>query len=250
LSAIAKFIARFPKSHFVFGATTYSLYNTRAPISATARNLKQSNLYFDSHNSALQIDTSKRIQIYHKSKLVVGVEKVPYPNMLKFLEKPLEKLGGSFASHATQDFREVFESTDKKNRIAPVICYESDYGEFVTGYIKNGANLIFIITNDGWWGNTPGYRQHFSYARLRAIETRRDIARSANTGISSIINQRGDAIKSLNWGIKGALSGELNSNSDLTFYVRHGDYLGRLACFISGVVALFTVIIFITKRRR
>ena len=80
--------------------------------------------------------------------------------------------------------REVLISSNREIKIAPVICYESVYGEYVTDYIKKGANLIFILTNDAWWGDTQGYKQHASYARIRAIETRRSIARSANTGIS------------------------------------------------------------------
>ena len=66
--------------------------------------------------------------------------------------------------------------------VAPVICYESIFGEYVGEYIRNGAALIFIITNDGWWRDTPGYKQHLIYGGLRAIETRRSIARSANFG--------------------------------------------------------------------
>jgi apolipoprotein N-acyltransferase len=62
-------------------------------------------------------------------------------------------------------------------KIAPAICYESIYGEFMSKYIRNGANLICIITNDGWWKNTPGHKQHMNYARLRAIETRTWVAR-------------------------------------------------------------------------
>ncbi|WP_431217736.1 nitrilase-related carbon-nitrogen hydrolase [Puia sp. P3] len=66
------------------------------------------------------------------------------------------------------------------------------YGEFMSRYVRNGANVVAIITNDGWWGNTPGYRQHESYARLRAIETRRWVIRSANTGVSCVISPAGE----------------------------------------------------------
>ena len=79
--------------------------------------------------------------------------------------------------------------------MAPVICYESVYGEYSTGYIKKGAQAIFIMTNDGWWDNTAGHRQHLYFASLRAIEARRAIARSANTGISAFVNQRGDILQ-------------------------------------------------------
>jgi apolipoprotein N-acyltransferase len=71
-------------------------------------------------------------------------------------------------------------TADGRLRNAPIICYESVFGEHVAAHVRNGANLLCIMTNDAWWGTSPGYRQHLAYGRLRAIETRRDIARSAN----------------------------------------------------------------------
>ncbi|MFN5921205.1 MAG: apolipoprotein N-acyltransferase, partial [Bacteroidota bacterium] len=118
--------------------------------------------------------------------------------------------------------------------VAPVICYESVYGEYVSEYIRKGANLICIITNDGWWGNTPGYRQHFDYAKLRAIETRRYVVRSANTGISGFIDDRGQAMQQSGWWQPAVLRQKVQLNSSLTFYVRYGDYIGTIA-----VVMLF-----------
>lgn len=99
-------------------------------------------------------------------------------------------LGGIAGQIGVGDVRQVF-TTPRGIRYGAAICYESVYGEYFTEFVRNGAQLMCIITNDGWWGDTPGYHQHFSYARLRAIETRRSIARSANTGISGFINARG-----------------------------------------------------------
>ena len=123
-----------------------------------------------------------------------------------------------------------------------MICYESIFGEFVTKYISEaGANFIFVITNDGWWGDTPGYRQHNSFSALRAIENRRSIARSANTGISSFFNQKGEMLKSLGWWERAAIKETLNANDKITFYTRHGDYIGRVATFTGIVLLLYTV---------
>jgi apolipoprotein N-acyltransferase len=248
VSTLKKFMKKFPSAGFVYGSYTYKRYEADDTKTATAQWMKTPGFYFDSYNTALQIDTGKTIQKYHKSKLVVGIEKMPYSNTLKFLRKIVESFGGSFSSHGTQDFRSVFTSPGKETRIAPVICYESVYGEFVTGHINNGANLMFIITNDGWWGNTPGHRQHLAYASLRAIETRRSIARAANTGISAFINQRGDVVKTLEYGKKGTLECSLNANDEKTFYVKHGDYVGWIAVIISGCIALFTIITTVLKR--
>jgi len=124
---------------------------------------------------------------------------------------------------------------DDSVAVGTPICYESIYGEFVTGFVRNGANLLFIMTNDGWWKDTPGYRQHAMYARLRAIENRRSIARSANTGISYLINQKGEILDSRAWWIEDAFRGKIQANNKLSFYSRFGDYLGRISLFVSAI---------------
>ena len=87
--------------------------------------------------------------------------------------------------------------------------------------------IIFIITNDGWWGNTPGYKQHASFASLRAIENRKSVARSANTGISCFINQRGDITQATKWWVPTAINGIINKNNETTFYTQNGDLIGQ-----------------------
>jgi apolipoprotein N-acyltransferase len=109
--------------------------------------------------------------------------------------------------------------------------------------VGNGAQLIFIITNDGWWGDTPGHRQHYSYASLRAIETRRCVARSANTGISAFINQRGDILQRTKYWEPDVIKASLTLNNTKTFYVRYGDYLGRLAMLLSAGFLLLNFVI-------
>jgi apolipoprotein N-acyltransferase len=141
---------------------------------------------------------------------------------------------------ATEDHPVVFTSQEDVV-VAPIICYESIYGEFVSRTIREGAQMIFIITNDGWWGDTPGHRQHNRYAVLRAIETRRSIARSANTGISSIVNQRGDMLAQTAYWEQAVIRAKLNRNDTLTYYVRNGDYLARVSIFISALLILIAI---------
>ena len=112
--------------------------------------------------------------------------------------------GGLSYSRGYQDYRTVFKS-NTGTKVAPIICYESIYGEYVSEYVRNGANLLAIITNDGWWNNTEGHKQHLSYARLRSIETRKNIVRSANTGISAVINYRGEILKLLDMNKEGLI---------------------------------------------
>lgn len=231
----------YPQATFIVGLTFKELYPSAEQKSETAQEIRGTGTWYDSYNAALQIDTSGIPQVYKKSKLVVGVEKMPYTRYLGFLRKLTIRLGGTFRSHGTQEFRSNLYTRGDSTGISPVICYESVFGEFVTDYIKKGSAFIFVITNDGWWGDTPGYRQHYSYSRLRAVETRRSVARSANTGISSLINQRGEILQRTGYWEPAALRGTLNANNELTFYTRQGDYIARIAYFFSLLSVLYTI---------
>jgi apolipoprotein N-acyltransferase len=208
-------------------------------------------LYYDDHNSAIQIDLRAGYQIYHKSKLVPGPEMMPFAEVLKPLQHKLfGKLGGLIGDMGTQKERTVFTSGKDYMKAAPVICYESIYGEFVSEYVRNGATFISVSTNDAWWGDSPGYKQLLAYTRLRAIETRRSIARSANTGISCFINQRGDILQPTKFWTADAVSGTIHANTILTFYTRHGDYLGRLSVLFGAMMILFTYIRGFLKKKK
>ena len=198
-------------------------------------------------NSAIQFTGGlEEYEVYLKSKLVPGAEIFPYRKVFFFMEPLVKQLGGSLHGWAIQDLRESFQSDVAS--IAPSICYESVYGEYMTGYIKQGADLIFIITNDGWWDNTPGHKQHMHFARLRAIETRRSIARSANTGISCFINQRGDILQPTEYGVSTSINGVINKNTEITAYVRYGDIIGRIALFLALIIALVSVAGYFKRR--
>ena len=220
----------------VVGASTLKRYGRREQKSKTARRGWQGDWWYDAYNSALRIDSGRAVEIYHKSKLVVGVEMLPYPDKLAFLNELSIDLGGMVGSLGTQSTRSVFSIGG--GGLAPIVCYESVFGEYVAEYVQRGATLLGVITNDGWWGDTPGYRQHYSYSRLRAIETRRYLARAANTGISGFIDPRGKDLATLGWDERGWLRATLHQRTDVTFYVRYGDYLGRIGSFISILLAL------------
>jgi len=240
----------YKQASFIVGLIYYKLYQNAGEKSKTAQEIRGTGTYYDSYNAAMQIDTSLVPQVYNKSKLVIGVEKMPYTEYLGFLRRLTLRLGGTFRSHGVQEFRENLYTRKDSTGISPVICYESIFGEFVTDYIKEGSQFIFVLTNDGWWGDTPGYRQHHSYSRLRAIETRRSIARSANTGISSLINQRGEILQRTNYWEPAAIRGILNANDELTFYTRHGDFIARIAYFFALLIALYTITRVIIERKK
>jgi apolipoprotein N-acyltransferase len=167
----------------------------------------------------------------------------------KWLGKLAINLGGTIGSLGTDKIRKVFKTTNSV-KIAPTICYESIFGEFFSEFVRNGAQIMCIITNDGWWGNTAGHRQHFAFAHLRAIETRRSIARSANTGISAFIDQRGDAHQVTKYWEPAVIKGTINANSKLTFYVKHGDYLARMAVLCGALLLILTIAMDLINRRK
>ncbi len=249
IRSIRKFLEQYPRVKVVIGATTYKFYSDSLEKSETSRPFREG--FYDSFNTALQIDSTKNIQYYHKSQLVVGVEKMPYTQHLKFLERIMLNLGGTFRSHGIQAERSCLYSPQDSLSIATPICYESIFGEFVSDYIVPGKEgFLFVITNDGWWGDTPGYVQHNSFSGIRAIETRRSVARSANTGISSFFNQRGEILQKIGWWKRSSIKASLNANDKMTFYSLHGDYIGRVSVFFGLMFLLYTLVKIILNSKK
>jgi apolipoprotein N-acyltransferase len=232
-----------PGVSIIQGMTTFRVYPASPqPPTGSARKIEKDNSWYDHFNAAVQIDTGKQVSFYHKSKLVPGIEKQFISGPGKILSTILPYLGGSQWGYGIQKERTTFKHHISGMRAAPVICYESIYGKYITGYVRNGANAIFIITNDGWWKNTNGYKQHFSFASIRAIETRRPVARAANTGISGIIDKKGRVVNKSEWWTPSAIRGEIIPGYSMTPYVRFGDYL-MVAGTISGILIFITVFI-------
>lgn len=226
----------FPKAAILTGANTYHEFAKGEPLTVTARKFGNSNDHYDSYNTALYIDTNVNVTMYHKSKLVPGVERMPYPGFFKYFEQFAIALGGTSGSLATQKERTVFEDKIYNIKVAPSICYESVYGDFMSEYIRKGAEVICIITNDGWWGNTPGHKQHLSYAKLRAIESRKQVIRCANTGISGFIDEFGNISQAQPYWEFAVINGDVNLNSVKTFFVRFGDLISYISIGLTLII--------------
>ena len=241
-----RFLKDYPGVNMLFGASTYDYIHSPEAPSYTARKVGDG-MWVESHNSALMTDGSARTEIYHKSKLVVAVEHTPYPRIFCPIDN---MLGGVMGRCVGQDEISLLHVKDKDSSI-PIgcaVCYESVYGEYYTDYIRKGAKAMTIITNDAWWGNTPGYRQHLSYASLRAIETRRAIARCANTGISAIISPSGKIHQPTPWWEPAVIEGNIPLRNDITFFVSHGDITGRVCTFIFLLMLLALAVQSVTRR--
>lgn len=233
---LRQFLLAHPHITILTGADTYRFYPQGGPHSNTARKYRD-DLYYDAYNTALMLNNAgNEIQVYHKSKLVPGVERLPYAYAFGFIKQLTVDLGGTSGSLGCDSTSKVLflkQWPEDFRGVAPVICYESVFGEYVASYVQKGAGLIGIITNDGWWGNTPGYKQHFDYARLRAIETRRYVARAANTGISGFIDPKGNVLNRSEWWTEDALKQTVVLNTGETFYVKYGDWMGVICGFLA-----------------
>lgn len=235
--------AKYPDAQIIVGAMTSKFYRGEDKPTATARKLGSG--WYDRYNSALALDRDSIYKVRHKSRLVVGVEKMPYMNILKPLEGLIVDLGGTTGQLGVDKYRRNFLLRNKRFPYGIVatapICYESVYGDHFAAFAADGAEIMMVITNDGWWHDTPGYRQHFSYSRLRAIETRRWVCRAANTGISGFISPTGEVTQTLGWDRRGTLTEQVTPSREVTFYAKMGDYIGRLGTYLWILSLLYFV---------
>jgi len=232
---LQNFLSKYKNGTLITGIESKKIYQDKRTITSKFDN--QLGIYFDNFNTAMQVENSANVQFYHKSKLVPGVEKMPFPKVFSFLDGVFAQLGGTVGGWGWQDKPSVLYAQSGIG-VAPVVCYESLWGDWIGEQVKDGAQFIAIITNDGWWGNTSGKDQHMMYAKLRAIETHRDVARSANTGISCFINQRGDVTQKTKWWTRIALKANINLNDEITFYVKSGDIIAKLLSITAVLLAL------------
>ncbi|MBX2875808.1 MAG: apolipoprotein N-acyltransferase [Saprospiraceae bacterium] len=240
----------YPELKIITGLNAYYKFQPGEQSTGAVREYRPNNgsqgFRYETYNLAAQLTIGvEEVQMYKKSKLVPGAEIFPFKNLVPFMEPLVKQLGGTTAGLGTQKKRSPLVS--ETARIAPVICYESVFGDYFTGYVRPqsltapGSNAAFIMTNDGWWDNTPGHRQHLYYASLRAIETRRSIARSANTGVSAFVDQRGIISQPTQYDEAIAIRGDINLNDKLTFYVKWGDLIARISLFLAGLLMMNTV---------
>jgi apolipoprotein N-acyltransferase len=241
IQRVRAWLARHPGVALLTGITTLGSYPDKEAASETAR-YRDDLGYYDFFNSAAYFASpTAPVALYHKSRLVPGVEKVP--PVLASLISHID-LGGTVGSMGSQAERTVYPAPANAPalRVAPVICYESIYGDFLAEYAHNGATLLGLVTNDAWWHDSPGYRQLLSYGQLRCIETRRDLARSANTGFTGFINQKGEITQRETAWIPTASRATVHLNDELTFYARFGELIGRGAQLLAVLLLAVAIV--------
>lgn len=230
----------YPNLNFVLGLSTVSISDHKTSPVAQECNPGQ---FMEFFNTAGFYNKNGLVSHYHKSRLVPGVEKMPFPKIFGFLEKAIIELGGSNSSLGKDTAQRTFafDVNGREMRIGTAICYESVYGELVAKFVRDGANILAVITNDSWWDDSPGHRQHFEMSRLRAIETRRYVLRAANGGFSGVIDPLGRVLAKTEYNERTAIQTIVSAQSGETFYVKHGDYLARIAVVLTVLGLLFTL---------
>lgn len=184
-------------------------------------------------------------QVYRKVQLVPFAERVPYADRIPWLENLTVSLAG-IGSWGQGDGARVMRLQTREGRevvTATIICYESIFPGFVTGFVRQGAEFLTLVTNDGWYGTSYGPYQHLAIGRFRCIENRRAMARCANTGLSAFIDPYGRTIAEVPWWEEQTLLGDLPLQQERTFYTRHPDLLPKGALLITAGFFLLVVLV-------
>ncbi|OGF62383.1 MAG: apolipoprotein N-acyltransferase [Candidatus Fischerbacteria bacterium RBG_13_37_8] len=193
------------------------------------------------YNSAYFINPDDHtIQLYSKMHLVPFGEYVPLKKLLWFVDKFVEGVSDFSAG------REYILFNYKNHRISTQICYEIIFPEISRAFVKKGSELLTTITNDAWFGETSAAYQHFAMATIRTIENKRYLVRSANTGISGIINPVGRIIHESDVFTEFVIIDKISFLKEHTFYTKYGDWI----CYLSICMMLLSMIIAVRIQKR
>ncbi len=187
--------------------------------------------FYVPYNASVVMPVTGKCDFFEKGKLVPFVERTPFMDELPFMKHLLVKIGGGYGGYGKPDSIHPIRVKDGV-KVGTMICYESVYGDYIRRLTKEDADFLAILTNDGWWGKSSGYIQHQQMTVLRAIENRRDIVRSANTGISLFADSRGQLRQKTEYWVRTTIDGKINLYKGKTLYVLWGDYLGWISVIV------------------
>jgi len=208
------------------------------------------------HNSCFQLGpTGGFEQSYHKVKLVPFSEQVPYQDQLPFMRKDFLRKYLTFIDQYDVQWWSDFRPGDSsvmfnlpEASYSVLICFETAFPEFVRRTIIDGAQFVVGITNDTWWGRSPGLHQHARIFITRAVENRCWFARSANSGLTFIVDGYGRMHGELDLYTVDALVGQVGLLDEYSLYTKHGDLVGRFSfLFTVSIVAILTALWIIRK---
>lgn len=197
----------------------------KAPASARSSSADP-NLKYNVFNAAYMLNPSTTdVQVHRKSMLTPFAERLPFADQLSFAMSWIEWGVGisSWGKGLTRMPLHVVRTADTVLSIGSIICIESIYPEVSRDFVRNGANVLCVITNDAWYNGTAGPRQHYNIARMRAIETRKPVLRCANSGVSGLISPAGESLAEVPTEQSGVGFVKVAPNDIITTFVRYGN---------------------------
>ena len=227
--------ARAWQTNFIVGTGLVTLYEDNVPSLTYGTN--QDGLPYNIFNSALFVDEAGSLSRYDKNHLVPFVERFAFVNFFSKLDVFEWFNWGRLAGYGRGSSPSMLQTP--KFSTPGLVCYDSVYPGWAREFVNQGAGFITIITNDGWWGNSSGHKQHFAYAKLRAIEFNRWVVRSANNGTSGIIRPDGTVEQATKYWVRTGFTTTIPVLKKQTIYARYGDWLA-FQCL--GLVLTFWVL--------
>lgn len=186
-----------------------------------------------SNSAALLNPQGEQVSRYDKMHLVPFGEYVPFKKFLFFAQSLTREVGEFIPG------TEYTISAMDNHKISTAICYESIFPDLVRQFAKKGSELFVVITNDGWFGESSAPYQHLRMGVMRSVENRRWMVRTANTGISAIIDPYGKIEAETPIGVRTILDGNAQFRNDTTFYTRYGDVFAYANVFAAAVMLVW-----------
>ncbi|HRI45933.1 MAG TPA: apolipoprotein N-acyltransferase [Ignavibacteriaceae bacterium] len=230
------------------GMPHIKFFGTKEEGPFDVKKAKESEMYYATYNSVLFLNPkSYDVGHYGKMKLVPFGERTPFVSHFPFLADLIKWGVGLSGWNVGQDtivFSYPMKQIQDTLKVNGLICYESVYPDFVAEFCKRGTQLISVVTNDSWYGNTSGPYQHKEIAILRAVENRRYVVRAANGGISCIIDYFGRTHETSKMYEKAVVVGDVRLNNEITFFSKYPNLISK----ISVVIAVWIFGLFILKK--
>ncbi|MCH2663409.1 apolipoprotein N-acyltransferase [bacterium] len=178
-----------------------------------------------------------KLERYDKMRLVPFGERTPFPDLLPGL-RTIRFTGSGFVSGNWDSGEQYTVFKLDGTTFSGMICFDSAFPQQARRFVRDGAEFLAVITNDGWFGRTSGPYQHAKLAVFRAIENRRSVVRCANTGVSALIDPAGRMTETSGIFVEALATGSIQLNSGMTFYAQNGDLFSQVVGIIGLVIIL------------
>ncbi len=238
INQVKDFLKDYPQTQIIAGGSFFEICTGEEKQYKNSNYDARTDIHFLAYNAVFKISLADAVKLYTKKKLVPFEETIPFSPIFRVVQSKISKNGLMFS--VTDKYDNIFNDSSLHS-FTPLVCYESILGEF-TAYASRRSNLMFFLMNELSFNHVQARWLGLYNSMIRAIETRKNIARSANYGISAFIDPFGRAYE-IEQGSEGtALKGRLTSNSYLTFYSTHGDFIGRVSLIIMVLFFLLNII--------